>query len=104
MLVIRNIGELFLGDGRSIRNASLRIENGRILDFGAEGEESLDAGGGSVIPGLIDSHTHLVFAGTRSEEFVMRAKGMSYPEIANAGGGIWRTVEAGRSAGLEELG
>jgi imidazolonepropionase len=103
MLVIRNIGELFLGDGRSIRNASLRIENGRILDFGAKGDEFLDARGGAVIPGLIDSHTHLVFAGNRSEEFVMRAKGMSYLEIANAGGGIWRTVEAVRKASLEEL-
>jgi imidazolonepropionase len=103
MLVIRNIGELFVGDGRSIRHASLRIEKGRILDFGAEGEEYLDARGGAVIPGLIDSHTHLVFAGNRSEEFVMRAKGMSYLEIANAGGGIWRTVEAVRSASLEEL-
>jgi imidazolonepropionase len=103
MLVIRNIGELFVPDGRSIRNASLRIENGRILDFGEDGEEHLDARGGAVIPGLIDSHTHLVFAGNRSEEFVMRAKGMSYLEIANAGGGIWRTVEAVRKASLEEL-
>ena len=103
MLVIRNIGELFLGDGRSIRNAHLRIENGRILDFGADGEEFLDARSGAVIPGLIDSHTHLLFAGTRADEFVMRAKGMSYLEIANAGGGIRRTVEAVRKASLEEL-
>jgi imidazolonepropionase len=103
MLVIRNISELFLGDGRSIRDASLRIENGRILDFGKEGDEFLDAGGGAVIPGLIDSHTHLVFAGSRSDEFVMRAKGMSYLEIALAGGGISRTVEAVRKASLEEL-
>src|SRR3972149_6290252 len=103
MLVIRNIGELFVGDGRSIRNASLRIENGRILDFGANGDEFLDARGGAVIPGLIDSHTHLVFAGSRCDEFVMRAKGMSYLEIANAGGGISRTVEAVRKASLDEL-
>lgn len=106
MLVIRNIGELFLGDGRSIRNASLRIEDGRIFDFGdfgADGDELIDARGGAIIPGLIDSHTHLLFAGTRCDEFVMRAKGMSYLEIANAGGGIWRTVEAVRRASLEEL-
>ncbi len=103
MLVIRNIGELFLGDGRSIRNASLRIEEGRILDFGEDGEEVLDAGGGTVVPGLIDSHTHLIFAGNRCDEFVMRAKGMSYLEIARAGGGIWRTVEAVRRASLDEL-
>src|SRR3990172_2479822 len=103
MLVIRNISELFLGDGRSIRDATLRIENGRILDFGEDGEEFLDARGGAVIPGLIDSHTHLLFAGTRCDEFVMRAKGMSYLEIANAGGGISRTVEAVRKASLDEL-
>ncbi len=103
MLVIRNIGELYLGDGRSLRNAHLRIEDGRILDFAEIGDEFLDAGGGAVIPGLIDSHTHLVFAGNRSEEFVMRAKGMSYLEIALAGGGISRTVEAVRRASLEEL-
>jgi imidazolonepropionase len=103
MLVIRNIGELLLGDGRSIRDASLRIEDGRILDFGTEGDEFLDASGGAVVPGLIDSHTHLVFAGSRCDEFVMRAKGMSYLEIAQAGGGIWRTVEAVRKASLEEL-
>jgi imidazolonepropionase len=103
MLVIRNIGELFLGDGRSIRNAQLRVEDGRILDYGADGDQVLDARGGAVIPGLIDSHTHLLFAGTRSDEFVMRAKGMSYLDIANAGGGIWRTVQAVRKASLEEL-
>ncbi len=103
MLVIRNIGELFPGDGRSIRNASLRIEDGKILDFGEDGDEVLDARGGAVIPGLIDSHTHLVFAGSRCDEFVMRANGMSYIEIAKAGGGIWRTVEAVRRASLEEL-
>ncbi len=102
-LVIRNIGELFLGDGRSIRSTSLRIESGRVVDFGREGEEFLDAGGGAVLPGLIDSHTHLVFAGSRCDEFVMRAKGMTYLEIASAGGGIWRTVEAVRKASLEEL-
>ena len=106
MLVIRNIGELFLGDGRSIRNAQLRIENGRILDygdFGAGGEDLLDARGGAVLPGLIDSHTHMVFAGNRCDEFVMRAKGMSYLEIARAGGGIARTVEAVRKASLDQL-
>jgi imidazolonepropionase len=103
MLVIRNISELFLGDGHSIENASLRIENGRILDFGGDAEDTLDARGGAVLPGLIDSHTHLIFAGSRADEFVMRAKGMSYLEIAKAGGGIWRTVEAVRKASLDEL-
>lgn len=96
MLLIRNIGA---------SNTCLAIEDGRIAEVGVErrADSFLDACGGAVIPGLIDSHTHLVFAGNRSEEFVMRAKGMSYLEIANAGGGIRRTVEAVRSASLEEL-
>jgi imidazolonepropionase len=102
-LAVRNIGELVLGDGSSIRNASLRVEDGRILDFGEDADEVLDARGSAVIPGLIDSHTHLVFAGSRCDEFVMRANGMSYLEIAKAGGGIQRTVEAVRKASLEEL-
>ena len=59
--------------------------------------------GGAVIPGLIDSHTHLVFAGTREDEFAMRCAGKSYLEIAKAGGGIQRTVEAVREASLDEL-
>jgi imidazolonepropionase len=103
-LAVRNIGELFLGDGGSIRNASLRIEGARFLDFdGDDADEILDARGGAVIPGLIDSHTHLVFAGNRSDEFVMRSNGMSYLDIAKAGGGIQRTVEAVRKASLEAL-
>jgi imidazolonepropionase len=103
MLVVENIGELFLGDGKSIQDARLRIDNGVIVDFGSEGDEVLDARGGTVVPGLVDSHTHLVFAGSRCDEFVMRSKGMSYLEIAKAGGGISRTVEAVRGASLEEL-
>jgi imidazolonepropionase len=108
MLVIRNIGELFLPDGASIRGAYLRCDGGRIHDFGthpgdAESDESIDAQGGAVVPGLVDSHTHLVFAGTREDEFVMRSKGMSYLEIAKAGGGIANTVRATRAASREEL-
>ncbi|MGH9322799.1 MAG: imidazolonepropionase [Vicinamibacteria bacterium] len=95
-LLIRNIGEA---------ETSLAIEDGRIVELGPEREADsvLDARGGAVIPGLIDSHTHMVFAGNRTDEFVMRSKGMSYLEIAKAGGGIRRTVEAVRRASLEEL-
>jgi imidazolonepropionase len=108
MLVIRNIGELFLPGGGSIRGAYLRCKDGRIHDFGtnpgdAENDDSIDARGGAVVPGLIDSHTHLVFAGTRENEFVMRSRGMSYLEIANAGGGIANTVRATRAASEEAL-
>jgi imidazolonepropionase len=56
-----------------------------------------------VTPGLIDCHTHLVFGGDRAQEFEMRLKGASYEEIARAGGGIVSTVNATRSATLEEL-
>jgi imidazolonepropionase len=96
MLLIRNIGAA---------STSLAIDDGRIaqVDVEPRADTFLDARGGAVIPGLIDCHTHLVFAGSRADEFVMRAKGMSYLEIAQAGGGIWRTVEAVRKASCDEL-
>lgn len=56
-----------------------------------------------VIPGLIDSHTHLIFSGSRSDEFEMRVAGKSYEEIAEKGGGIVRTVEATRKETKEQL-
>ena len=63
----------------------------------------LDAAGGLVTPGLIDAHTHLVFAGTREAEWQMRARGAGYLEILAAGGGILSTVAATRAASDEEL-
>jgi len=107
MLVIENIGELFLPEA-PLHDAYLSIDGDRIVSFG-EGPapkhdgDILDAGGGSVIPGLIDAHTHLVFAGTREDEFVDRCAGKSYLKIAKAGGGIQRTVQAVRDASLDEL-
>ena len=107
MTTIQNIGELFTGDA-SIPNAYVRIADGAIASFGSGAPgavqgPSIDAGGGAVIPGLIDSHTHLVFAGTREDEFVLRSGGKSYLEIAKAGGGIQRTVTAVRGASRDEL-
>lgn len=64
---------------------------------------TLDAGGRLVTPGWIDCHTHLVFAGERAGDFRRRASGMSYREIAAAGGGILSTVRATRVAGEDEL-
>jgi imidazolonepropionase len=55
------------------------------------------------LPGFVDSHTHLVFAGSREEEYAMRARGASYQEIAAAGGGIRSTVRATRAASVDEL-
>jgi imidazolonepropionase len=63
----------------------------------------LDAAGGLVTPGLIDAHTHLVFAGTREAEWQMRSRGAGYLEVLAAGGGILSTVAATRAATAEEL-
>ncbi|NOT02494.1 MAG: imidazolonepropionase [Phycisphaerales bacterium] len=119
MLVVRNIGQLVLPrfdaeTGRprveTIDRAAVLIDGGRIAEFGpaesvdvpADADE-LDAGGGCVTPGLIDCHTHTVFAGTREHEFVRRIEGQSYAEIAEEGGGIRVTVEAVRRASVDEL-
>jgi imidazolonepropionase len=68
-----------------------------------EAFDRLDAAGGLVTPGLIDAHTHLVFAGTREAEWQMRSHGAGYLEILAAGGGILSTVSATRAASDEEL-
>lgn len=65
--------------------------------------ERLDAAGGLITPGLIDAHTHLVFAGTREAEWQMRTRGAGYLEILAAGGGILSTVAATRAAPDDEL-
>ena len=63
----------------------------------------IDAAGGAVTPGLVDPHTHLLFAGTREDELVMRQEGASYLDILAAGGGILSTVAATRAASEGEL-
>lgn len=63
----------------------------------------LDAGGGVVTPGLVDPHTHLLFAGTREDELLLRQRGAGYLEILAAGGGILATVAATRAASAEQL-
>ena len=62
-----------------------------------------DAGGALITPGLIDCHTHLVYAGDRANEFEMRLNGASYEDIARAGGGIASTVQATRAATVVAL-
>ena len=91
-----------------IRDGALASRKGRIVWVGPEGDlpsppkecarEVLDLEGGWLTPGLVDCHTHLVFAGDRSGEFEARLKGSSYEEIARAGGGIRTTVKATREA------
>ena len=66
-------------------------------------EPALDAGGRVVLPGFVDPHTHLVWAGDRAAEFELRLQGRTYLEILAAGGGIISTVRATRQAGLDNL-
>lgn len=121
MLIIRNIAQLCTGPRGPVRldadplvrryhNAAVAIDGGKIAWIKEHFDEPLpdgarviDAGGGCMIPGLIDCHTHTVFAGSREGEFVQRIQGRSYAEIAEAGGGIRNTMAAVRRASLEVL-
>lgn len=67
------------------------------------GTNEIDATGKTVLPGLVDSHTHLIFAGTREDEFELRLQGVSYQDIAARGGGINATVRRVREASREQL-
>ncbi|MCB1581745.1 MAG: imidazolonepropionase [Xanthomonadales bacterium] len=91
-------------------NGAIACEAGKIIWIGAsdqisafEPKQSVDANSQIVTPALIDCHTHLVFAGSRANEFAMRLAGAGYEEIARAGGGILSTVKATREASLDEL-
>ena len=75
----------------------------RDLPAGCRADESHDLGGAWVTPGLIDCHTHLVFAGTRAGEYAERLRGRSYREIAQAGGGILASMRALRAASEQQL-
>jgi imidazolonepropionase len=75
----------------------------RELPHSFKGAEALDAAGALITPGLIDCHTHLVYAGNRANEFEQRLNGASYADIALAGGGIMSTVNATRAATPEAL-
>src|SRR5207249_5288838 len=73
------------------------------IEEAARDAEIIDLGGRLVLPGFVDAHTHLVFAGNRLEDFERRARGETYEQIAKAGGGIWSTVEKTRAASEQEL-
>lgn len=91
-----------------LEHATLAIQDGCIAlisqdNTSLKATQTIDAKGQLVSPGLIDCHTHLVYAGSRAHEFSMRLKGATYAEIANQGGGIISTVKATRKASHEEL-
>ena len=113
-ILIQNIAHLFgilpagverlqgkeMAHVETIDDAWLSIEEGRIIDFGpmssipeTEHFEVIDAEGGSVMPCFCDPHTHLVYAGSREQEFVDKTQGLSYAEIARRGGGILNSVD-----------
>lgn len=90
-----------------INNADLLIEDGIITKIGKTGDisgsETVDVAGKAIVPGFIDGHTHVIFAGTREREFAMRSRGMSYSEIAASGGGILSTVSKTRELSKPKL-
>lgn len=124
-LIISNIGLLATPEGctaksgkeqgriRIFRKAYLTASQGCITDIGVESDlapdilnraaKVIDAGGSLVTPGLVDCHTHLVFAGWRQRELALKLKGYGYLEILKQGGGILSTVKNTREAALTEL-
>ena len=124
-LIIQNASELVtcsgfkakcgadMSDLHIITDGAVRIRNGRIEAVGPTAKvldgvnasefEVIDAAGKAVLPGFVDSHTHLVFGGYRAEEFGWRLRGDSYMQIMQRGGGIVNTVEATRRASRQQL-
>ncbi len=125
-LIIKNIGQLLTLTGNTpkkgremsnlsiVENAAIASKNGRIIAVGKEdiviGEinlldnvKEINAENKVITPGLIDCHTHLVFSGSREEEFYLRIKGEDYLKILRRGGGILSTVDAVRKTSFEDL-
>jgi len=94
-----------------IHDGGMLIRDGKIdilgpsdeIEKNARGSEIVDARGRVVLPGFVDAHTHLVFAGNRLDDFERRARGETYEQIAKAGGGIWSTVAKTRAANDADL-
>jgi len=112
--VVHSASEVFpAGDGED-ESAAVAVVDGDIAAVGPTGEvcrkyppenadRAIDASGKTVLPGFVDPHTHAVFAGDRSDEFVAKIEGKSYTEIMAAGGGIPVTVETVQDASEDEL-
>ena len=93
-----------------LADAWLLVEEGRIADFGpmpalgeVRADQTVDAAGGLLLPSFCDSHTHLVYAGSREQEFIDKINGLSYEEIARRGGGILNSADRLHAASEEAL-
>lgn len=117
LVQVREKRELLRGSGLEevpvLEDAWLCIEDGRVADYGSMKEfpgisdwnnlEVMDADGCTVMPAFVDCHTHIVFAVDRKEEYVMRLKGITYEEIAMAGGGILNSARKLQELSEDEL-
>jgi len=96
-----------MNDLAIIRKGSVAIKDGKIIETGIDlnykAKKIIDASGKIVMPGFVDPHTHLVFAGSREFELDMKLRGLTYIEILKKGGGIFYTVNKTREATIEEL-
>ena len=93
-----------------LEDAYLLLNDGQIEDYGlmrdlssSQADQVIDATGKMVFPSLVDSHSHIVFAGSREHEFVDKIKGLSYQEIARKGGGILNSAKRLQKTSEEEL-
>lgn len=121
-MAVRNIGQLAsvpapapkrraaLADIGLISHAAMLVHQGKVEWVGTENDipdhtatETIDAKGQAIVPGFVDPHTHLIFAGDRVDEFELRLQGATYQEILAQGGGILSTVQRSRAASLEQL-
>ena len=123
-LLVKNIGTLVgidesgrlrvegraMADIATLENAWLLTDGERIKDYGtmgtlpsAEGCDVLDAEGGWLFPSFCDSHTHIVYAGSREQEFLDKINGLSYEEIAKRGGGILNSADRLHETSEDEL-
>lgn len=106
---LTGVGQLTTNTGEPVSDAVVAVESGMVTYAGPATDapdqtgSRYDCDGSAVIPGFVDAHTHLVFAGDRSDEFARRLAGESYSDIAAAGGGILATVASTRDATLEDL-
>jgi len=112
IIIIKNAKQILTIKGKDlgvIENSTIIIRGNKIPKIIPNSKsripnsQTIDANGCIVLPGFVDCHTHLVFAGSRENEFAMRLEGKTYKEILSAGGGILQTVQATRKASEKEL-